>query len=192
MKNKTKRFAMIVFAIVLIILIQAIGVTYAKYIASDKMTGEAEVAKWAFQIRNEGEETKKIKLLDTASTQTLIDGKIAPGSSGAIIIIFDGTGSEVDLDYNLKFYNEQNKPTNLYFTYRGEKYSSLSEIENITGSFKYNASVKQSRIAILWNWGYETGSSKEEKNKNDIIDTEDASKITKYTFDAVVTATQSN
>lgn len=192
MKNKTRKFVMIVVALLLIVLIQAIGVTYAKYIVSDKMTGEAEVAKWAFQIKNEGEEAKNIKLIDTANIKTFVDGKIAPGSSGVIYIVFDGTGSEVDLDYHLKFYNEKNKPTNLYFTYRGEQYSSLSEIENITGSFKYNDVTKQNRIAILWNWKYETGSSNDEKNKNDIIDTEDASKITQYTFDAVVTATQSN
>lgn len=192
MKNKTKKFLTIIVALLLIILIQAIGVTYAKYITSDNVTGEAEVAKWAFQIKKEGEESKTIKLVNTTDKQTLINGKIAPGSSGAILITLDGTGSEVDMEYNLKFYNEQNKPTNLYFTYMGNNYSSLSEIENITGTIKHSNSTKQREIAVLWKWGYETGSSTEEKTKNDTIDTQDASKIEKYTFDAVVTATQCN
>ena len=41
-----------------------------------------------------------------------------------------------------------------------------------------------------WKWNYETGSSAEQINANDIIDTNDAISIANYTFQVIVTGTQ--
>lgn len=191
MKKKTRKIITLTFAILLIVLVQVIGVTYAKYIASENATGQAEIAQWAFQIKKDGETTKNIDLGSTVNSNTLVDGKIAPGTSGQFIITLDATGSEVNTTYSLKFANEKNKPKNLYFTYKGEKFKSLGEIGEIVGTIRYNDVVRTHGIPISWVWSYETGTSTTDIATNDKIDTENANAITEYTFDAVVTATQS-
>ena len=191
MKNKTRKIITLTSAILLIVLIQSIGVTYAKYLASENATGQAEVAKWAFEIVKEGEQTKNIKLVDTTNNDTMINGKIAPGTSGTIILALDGTGSDVDLDYTVEFINEQNKPKNLKFRYGDTIKSSLADFGEINGKIEYDQENKKKTIAIFWEWAYETGFSAEDKVKNDEIDTQDANNITEYTFDVLVTATQS-
>lgn len=191
MKNKIKKISKILLVILLLIVLQVVGYTYAKYISSEKAIGEAEIAKWSFKLVKDGEEIKKIKLVNTTDPGTLVNGKIAPGSSGAIQLKLDASGSEVSLDYTIQFGNEQNKPKNLYFIYMGKEYSSLSEIGIIRGTINYNANKDPINVAVLWKWDYEKGENNEEKVANDKIDTEDANKIAKYTFDAVVTGTQS-
>lgn len=191
MKNKTKKLTRITFAILLIVVIQVMGVTYAKYIASENATGQAEVAKWAFQIKKDGEETKNINLGSTVNKSTLVDGKIAPGTSGEFVITLDATGSEVDMDYSLEFTNEENKPQNLCFSYQGKQYKTLAAIGEIIGKIRYSDVSRTVGIPILWEWSYETGTTTSDISTNDKIDTENANTITEYTFDAVVTATQS-
>lgn len=191
MKNKTKKRIRIAFGILLIVLVQAIGITYGRYISSEKGSGQAEIAKWAFEIVKDGQETKNINLTNTVDKDTLVDGKIAPGTSGSIIIAVDGTGSEVDLDYTINFQNEKNKPSNMTFISLGKEYKSLSEIK-LSGNIKHDDINKVREVAVIWKWGYETGSTNEEKSANNKIDTEEASAITQYTFDVVATGTQCN
>lgn len=191
MKNKTKKILKLLTAVLLIVLLQSMGYTYAKYITQEKGTGQAEVAKWGFEISKNGEQTKNVKLVNTTAKNSLINGKIAPGTSGNIVITLDGTGSEVDVDYTLRFANEQNKPNNITFTYAGQQYKALSEIATIKGTIKHDDDLKTKDIAIYWEWGYETGSTSDEIAKNDVLDTQDANSITEYTFDIIATGTQS-
>mgnify|MGYP003302086622 CR=1 FL=1 len=191
MKKKTKKIIGIVCAILLIVLLQAIGITYAKYIASESGSGHAKVAKWAFQIVKDGEETKTINLASTVDKETLIDGKIAPGTSGTFEISVDASGSEVDLDYTIEFANEKNKPNNLVFVYKGLNYKSLSDIK-ISGKIENYKENKVKNESITWKWNYETGKTEDEITTNDKLDTQDAEKIAQYTFDIITTATQSN
>lgn len=191
MKNKTKKIIRITFAILLVVLIQFIGVTYAKYITGEKGTGQAEVAKWAFNIREAGQQTSNIKLVDTTNKDTLVDGKIAPGTSGKIEIVLDAEGAEVDMDYMLEFTNEQNKPDNLYFNYNGTIYKSIEELNSIIGQIKFGDETRTRVISVVWHWPYTTGTTKDTIAVNDKIDTENANTITEYTFDIVATATQS-
>ena len=190
MKNKTRKIIGIICAIMLIIAIQVIGITYAKYLIEEKGTGSAEVAKWSFQIEKSGTQTKTVKLMDPEYKDFLTKGKIAPGTDGTIVITLDGTGTEVDIEYSLKFANEQNKPTNLKFTYNGVKYNSLSEIKNLKGIIKYNEQTLKKDIIITWRWEYETGNTAEEIATNDAIDTRDANNSAQYTFDIIATGTQ--
>ena len=93
MKNKTKKKVGIACLILLLLLVvNTIVFTYAKYITTEKASGHAEIAKWSFEIVKEGEETKTINLIDTAYKHTLVDGKIAPGTSGKFETWADGTG----------------------------------------------------------------------------------------------------
>lgn len=190
MKNKTRKMTSIVCVTLLIVLIQAIGITYAKYIAGENAIGKAEVAKWGFEIVKEGEQIKTIDLASTVNKETLVNGKIAPGTSGAIKIALDGLNSEVDLDYKIEFVNEKNKPNNLIFGYQGKGYSRLSDLV-IDGDIKYYEENRKDEIMITWSWNYETGKTPEEIVANDRIDTADANTIEQYTFDIIVTATQS-
>lgn len=191
MKHKTRKIIGITCAILLIVLVQAVGITYAKYLTLEKGTGSAEVAKWSFKIEKDGAQTKTVKLVDPVNRDYLTNGKIAPGTDGTIVITLDGSGSESDIDYSLKFANELNKPTNLTFTYNGVSYNSLSEITNITGTIKYDAETPKKNIIISWRWNYETGNTADEIATNDAIDTQDANNITEYTFDIIATGTQS-
>lgn len=190
MKNKTKRTVKILCAVLLIVLLQVMGYTYAKYIAQEGGTGRAEVAKWAFQIVKEGAQTKTINLADTVDKDSLVDGKIAPGTTGTMEITLDATGSEVDVDYELKFENEKNRPTNMRFRCEGKEYDTLTEIIPVIGKLKHDSQSKQRRVVLSWWWDYEKGKTEEEITANDLIDTEEANKITEYTFDIIATATQ--
>ena len=109
MKNNTKKIIKITLAILLIVLVQVIGITYAKYIASDEGKGQAEIAKWSFKISKDGEQIETINLADTAQEGSTVNGKLVPGSWGSICIQVDATGSEVGVDYTLGFENEQQK-----------------------------------------------------------------------------------
>lgn len=189
MKNKTIKIIKILSAILLVVMLQAMGYTYAKYITSETGTGQAEIAKWGFQIVKNGSETKKVSLVNTVNNDTLVDGKIAPGTSGAILIAVDATPSEVDVDYTIQFANEKNKPNNIVFTHNGTEYSSLSEIV-VNGEFDYETVNKKREHAVLWRWAYETGTTNKEKTTNDELDTQDANTITQYTFDIIATGTQ--
>ena len=191
MKNKTRKIIKITFAILLVVLIQTMGVTYAKYIASENATGQAEIAKWAFEIVKDGEENKNIKLVNTIAKDSLVNGKIAPGTSGQIKLQVDGSGSDVDLDYSLKFMNEQNKPQNLFFTYNEAIYKSIADIPEIQGKIEYDEESQVKEIVIDWEWDYETGVFVDDITASDKKDTKDANTITEYTFDVQVTATQS-
>ena len=190
MKNKTKKIIGVVWAILLIVLVQTIGITYAKYITSENATGQAEIAKWDFEIVKEGEQMKTINLADTVDNNKLVNGKIAPGTTGAIALSIDATGAEVDMEFALEFTNEQNKPKNLTFMYNGKQYNSLSEIK-MTGTISHSEKTRIYPLIVLWDWKYETGATEEEKLANNIRDTQDANTIGEYTFDIIVTATQS-
>ena len=50
--------------------------------------------------------------------------------------------------------------------------------------------IKEKNFNIKWIWKFETGESKEEINKNDKIDTEDAKNIKEYSFDVIVEGRQ--
>ena len=189
MKNKTKKLLGLACAILLIVLIQSIGITYAKYISGDRTTGHAEVAKWAFEIVKDGEQTKTINLADTVDNNTLVNGKIAPGTSGLFVIGVDSTGAEVDMEFTVGFDNEQNKPENLKFIYMGKEYKTLSEIL-MKGVVKHDEKTRIYELPVVWRWEYETGSTQEEKAINNDLDTQAANTITQYTFDIIATATQ--
>ena len=190
MKKKTKKVIMLVCALLMLITAGTGGYTYAKYVTAIKGGGQAEVAQWSFKLVDNGLDIKNIQLANTVQKDTLINGKIAPGTSGQFFIELDGTGAEVGIDYTVKFSNEQNKPTNIIFSYAGVDYKSLSEIDAIKGTIKPEETVRNKKIQILWRWDYETGTNSA-LTENDNIDTEEGVSALDYTFDVVVKGTQS-
>ena len=183
-------FGALCILLIMLLVTGAGGYTYARYMSQEKGTGNADIANWAFEITKDGEETKTVTLVNTANKETLVNGKIAPGTSGEFIIKLNAIGTEVSVDYKLEFANEKNKPNNIVFIYNGNNYKSLSEISDIAGTIEYNGE-KTKIIKISWAWQYQTGSTDAAKEANDKLDTENGTSLLDYTFDIIAKGTQS-
>ena len=189
-KEKNKKIIKILCAVLLLMSLGMTGYTYAKYVTQEKGNGSADIATWSFRIeKDENEDVKTIRLADTSNKETLLNGKIAPGTSGQFYLKINAVGSEVAVDYKVTFGNEKNKPDNIIFKYDGKTYSSLSEIDAIQGTMGLT-DYKSQLIKVEWEWPYETGNTPEEIAENDERDTIDAKNISDYRFDVVVTGTQ--
>lgn len=111
--KKSKKIVLISIAIIAIILSFVGGHAYAKYMSRVSGKGTAEIASWSFKVNDNAEKMKSISLKSTINNETLINNKIAPGTEGNFQIKLDATGSDVGINYNIKFENETQKPTNL-------------------------------------------------------------------------------
>lgn len=187
-----KKKVLIVLGILLVVILSFIGgQVYSKYVARVKGEGIAEVATWKFKVNNQEEQVQTINLKSTYNNKTLINNKIAPGTSGEFNIIVDATGSDVGINYNINFMNESNKPKNLKFIYNNTEYDSIDKLTQVlSGTIDANEEEKNKTFLIGWKWEYETGNTDDEIAGNDVIDTQNAKDISNYTFDIVVTGTQ--
>lgn len=167
-----------------------LGFTYAKYISQVTGNGQFDVAKWSFKVNGETQELATINLTDTYNEETLVNGKIAPGTSGSFDLVVDATGSEVGVEYKVDFQNETNKPTNLKFKYEDKTFNNIEEYEQyFTDIINADDANKTRTLTVNWEWPYETGTA-DEIAQNDKIDTQEGINALDYTFDVVVTGTQ--
>ena len=189
MSKKKKIIA--VLAILLAILVSFLGgQTFSKYITEVVGKANAHIANWHFLVNEQEATTQTINLASTVNNGTLIDNKVAPGTSGKFIITVDGTGSDVGILYQLSVENETTKPHNLHFTYKGQRYEEIERIANaVTGIINANDTNKTRKIEIEWEWPYEIGGSVNEIAENDKQDMEDL-EFGNYSFDLIVTGTQ--
>ena len=189
--TKSKKIILAIAVLLCILLAFIGGQAYAKYITEIKGNGIAEVATWSFKVNDQKEHIQEIKLASTYNNETLVNNKIAPGTSGNFNIIVDATGTEVGIRYNIVFSDEANKPTILKFIYEDQEYDSIQDLENnLSGVINANEENKTKTLNIGWKWDYETGQEEEEIAANDLIDTKDAEKLQNYTFKVSVTGTQ--
>lgn len=189
--SKSKKIILLLAILIAIVLSFIGGQTFSKYITEVRGEGIAEVARWSFKVNGQDEEVQTINLASTCNNETLIDNKIAPGTEGNFKIIVDGTGSDVGIDYSIKFENESTKPQNLKFKYDEKEYNSIAELQkDLTGTINTNDPEKTKTLSIDWKWAYETGENLEEITQNDKIDTQNAKNISNYTFDVIVSGTQ--
>ena len=184
--------ALLVICVLLAIILSfMIGKTFSKYISEVKGTGTAEIANWVFKVNGKEDSIQNVNLLSTYNNETLINNKVAPGTSGSFDIIVDATGSDVGVEYAIQFLNESEKPQNLVFTYDDNQYATIQELEkDLSGTINANDENKTRTITINWEWQYETGENENEIHQNDIIDTNNAKQLENYTFDIYVTGTQ--
>ncbi len=189
---KKKKMALLVICVLLAIILSfMIGKTFSKYISEVKGTGTAEIANWVFKVNGKEDSIQNVNLLSTYNNETLINNKVAPGTSGSFDIIVDATGSDVGVEYAIQFLNESEKPQNLVFTYDDNQYATIQELEkDLSGTINANDENKTRTITINWEWQYETGENENEIHQNDIIDTNNAKQLENYTFDIYVTGTQ--
>ena len=190
-KEKNKKIIKILCAVLLLMSLGMTGYTYAKYVTQEKGNGSADIATWSFRIeKDENEDVKTIRLADTSNKETLLNGKIAPGTSGQFYLKINAVGSEVAVDYKVTFGNEKNKPDNIIFKYDGKTYSSLSEIDAIQGTMGLT-DYKSQLIKVEWEWPYETGSAVNGIASGDKVDNQNGQDNLDYTFDVIATGTQS-
>ncbi len=190
MKNKKK--ILIVGLILLAIMISFLGgKTFSKYVSQVQGAGTAEIANWVFKVNGKEDTVQTVNLLSTYNNETLVDNKVAPGTQGSFNIVIDATGSDVSVNYQVKFLNETQKPQNLVFTYNDAQYTTIQELaQNLSGTIEANEQDKTKTITIDWKWQYETGETTEEIKQNDKIDTQNAKELNDYTFDIQVIGTQ--
>ena len=189
--KKSKKIVLLLVAIAAIIFSFVGGQSYAKYMSKVTGQGTADIASWSFKVNENEEKMQTISLKSRQNNSTLLNNKIAPGTDGEFQIKLDATGTDVRINYAIKFENETRKPTNLKFTYDGKKYNSLSDLQkDLTGIINADEQEKNKTLTIGWNWKYETGSTQQEITANDLIDTKEAKEINSYTFDIVISGTQ--
>ena len=143
-KNKTLALALAILGVTALFLGAAV---YAKYIASiEGKAASASVAKWAFKEENENKELK-CDLTGTYNSETLVNGKIAPGTKGTCEFELSNKNSEVGVDYTITL-AKMTGPQNVVFKYDGNY---VAEGQTIAGSLKLN---ETKTITVDWEWKY--------------------------------------
>lgn len=189
--KKSKKIVVLLIAISAILISFLGGRAYAKYMSRVTGQGTADIASWSFKVNEKEEKIQTISLKSTVNNSSLVNNKIAPGTEGKFQIKLDATGSDVGINYVIKFENETLKPTNLKFTYDGKTYNSLTELQkSLTGTINANNQDKIKELTIGWNWQYETGKTEQEIKASDTVDTQNGKQMKNYTFDIVVSGTQ--
>lgn len=87
--SKKKKVILSIAILSCIILAFIGGQSYSKYVSEVKGEGMAEVATWSFQVNGQKEQVQTIELGSTCNNETLVNNKIAPGTSGSFNIIVD-------------------------------------------------------------------------------------------------------
>ncbi len=193
-KKKTMLVAAIVLGIAVLGL--AAGV-YAKYIASlEANRGIADVAKWTFEDENKGNGLLTCNLDKTYNTNTLSEGKIAPGTSGTCTFSVTNKNSEVGVDYTITLSGVTNQPTNVKFyktkSGSGDNITYTDELTTTNGSVTgtINAGVATAQTeTIYWVWPYETGAVANGVAQGDSADTTDGESAATATEVKTMTAT---
>ena len=126
---------------------------------------------YVFDVSYKNTDFKNVNLSETINQETLVNEKIAPGTSGGFEILLK-TNQKVK--YQIKFKSKNDKPQNLIFKIEGKdrKYKNLEDMEQeLQGEIE-----KNKKITINWNWQYEKDINQ------DIQDTKDGEKLLEYNF----------
>ncbi len=153
--------------------------------------GETEIAKWNFVVNDSTEQMETIKLADTYDQDTLINGRIAPGTRGSFDLVIDASDAEVGVKYEVDFENETNKPSNLKFKYKDRVLDEIEDYEEFfTDIIDADDTNKTRTLTVDWEWAYETENNDNTLEENDKVDTDEGLEALDYSFDIIVTGTQ--
>ena len=190
MKNKKKKIIVCLIVALILVVCFFAGCAFAKYISNVTGTTVGDIANWSFKV-NESTTviSDSISLVNTVDPATLVNGKMAPGTSGSFSFEVDATGSEVDVGYYVTFLNENATSGNIHFEYKGVRYADIQSVANeISGVL--NASNNQKEVVTIgWIWLYEADIN-DNIEKYDAQDTLIGESISEYTFDIAVTGYQ--
>ncbi len=161
--RKTNKNAVLVLVLLLLVAVSAMMVasTYAKYTAEVTGTGNAKVAKWAFQSENSSQDIT-ITLDGTVDASTLVAQRIAPGTSGSFDIELSNKQSEVGVDFTIEFTGTENVPSNLVFKQGTTTINPTNG--TITGKIAQNGTLT---VPVSWEWPYYTDATNDEEDTSD-------------------------
>ena len=192
-KKKNKKIILIVLLFLLVTIISFVsGGSFSKYITQVEGSGVIKAAKWAFSVNGQTAALNTINLFQTCDANTLIDGKIAPGTSGSFDIQIDATGAEVGIDYEVQVPAEGYIPENMIFSYNGYTSHTLSGlVPYLKGTIGALDEDKTALLTINWEWPYQPESTNEKIIKeSDEKDTDDGQHLEQTRIDLVIIGKQ--
>jgi len=175
---------LIVILILITLATSAFGIfAWARYQTSVQGEGTAQVAKWNFKVTGDTTQTEQVVFAVTRDdgNTTVAEGMLAPGTSGKIEMAIDVTGTQTDLIYTISG-STVNMPRNLKLYYDEAR---TQEMVVVNQQFSKGNYLKVADIGtgekiipetIYWEWPFETGTTDEDKQFNNQIDTEDMGK----------------
>lgn len=158
--------------------------TYAKYTSTVNGSGSATVAKWSFATDN-ADTDFEISITPTAIEETLVDERIAPGTSGAFDIELSNENSEVGVEVTIAFTGTNNVPSNLVFKQSGTDVVMTGQNANTLTA--YIAAGQTLTVPLTWEWPYETTGTLATEDGQDTTDGETGAEMT---VTAVITGVQ--
>lgn len=174
-RRKFKIVKAIIISIIIIATISLTGIGFAKYITSLKGSSEVQIAKWNFKVTAGSSENLTIDLAQTRyenDTTEVDKTKVAPGTKGEIVFNIDGNDSQVSLEYDINMSLTQ-IPENLIF-YTDEQMTNAVYKDNgemhLNGYFGVDNENKKETKTLYWQWNLETGTTQEEIENNDVLD----------------------
>lgn len=164
MKNKKKSIGIIALLMLVGATSGYVASTYAKYTSTVSGEGSAVVAAWKFEDDN-ANTNFDINLAENYDASTLVDERIAPGTTGDFTIALSNENSEVGVEFTIVFTETENVPQNLVFKQNGTTVDPTTQ--KITG---YIAAGETLDVPLSWEWAYYTSDA------NDVKDTTDGKK----------------
>lgn len=193
---KAKKIISLILIILIVTILGGILYTNSKYASSKTGAISTDVAKYVFNISgkdsfNEEHTIDNLVLAQTCDNNSLVNGKIAPGTSGSFQIVLDASGSEVSINYLVSFKNNSSHklPTNLKFQLDGQDWSFD---DGISDTIYVNSESKEITHIITWQWAYETKDEQNNTLEGDLADTNDGLNGFDYSFTVTAVGTQVN
>lgn len=180
-----KGLVLIAIIVLIIVMTFFIKSTYARYASDSQAVGTITVAKWAFETDN-AISTVNVSLSDTYDPTTLVNGRIAPGTSGSFAIALKNSTSETSVDFRVSIGAISNIPSNLKF-YKDSSYTTEIAVGtgNITGQLAKQDSTELP-VTIYWKWNYYTSSA------GDTLDTSDGETAANLTIPVIIRGLQTD
>lgn len=168
-KNKLGSLTTLVLLLTMVALILVSG-TYAKYTTERSTADTAVVAKFVVDAKVNGNAMSSFKLFDTvteadgttAEAEVAAD-RIAPGTGGKFDIVLSN-GSEVKVNYSLKFTETNNSNVPIEYSTDGTTWKTAADFEK-TGSFAVDDTTDQT-VTVQWRWAYENGLTTDVQDTN--------------------------
>lgn len=176
-KKEKKTIKLIIISVLIILVISLIGVAFARYVTKLNGSTQAPIAQWNFNVTAGSSQSLNIDLADTRlanDTQEVDRTKVAPGTAGALQFNIDASGSQVSLKYDIDLSLTQ-IPENLIFYSDAEMTKALYKdngVIHLDGYFGASDTNKTTTQNLYWRWKLETGSSQEEIDANDLLDSD--------------------
>ena len=182
MRKENKLTKVAIFALLIaIVAIVLVSGTYARYTTSLTGTDSVQIAKWAWNISGADIDANTTSytldlfstIKDTATYGTtneanVIDGKIAPGTTGAFDIQITNK-SEVNAEYSVTFGEENPLGAAIeYSTDGGANWGTVAVLDVDTTAIAQNETVT---VPVQWRWAFTAEGNAAAQSDRDEADT---------------------